>query len=69
MPVQLLIYVWNILKGDFGYSFSFKQPVLGVILDRVPATVLLMLMALLLLHNPGGDLRRHLLKKAVFKDR
>jgi ABC-type dipeptide/oligopeptide/nickel transport system permease component len=46
MPVQLLIYVLNVLKGDLGYSFSFKQPVLGVILDRVPATVLLMLMAL-----------------------
>jgi ABC-type dipeptide/oligopeptide/nickel transport system permease component len=40
--VQLLIYVLNVLKGDFGYSFSFKQPVIQVILERVPATLLLM---------------------------
>ena len=42
LPAQLLIYILNILKGDFGYSFSFKQPVISVILDRVPATLLLM---------------------------
>ncbi len=44
---QLLLYVWGILKGNLGYSFSFKQPVLGVILERVPATLLLMLAAIL----------------------
>lgn len=45
--VQLFIYIRNILKGDFGYSFSFKQPVLHVILDRVPATLLLMIVTIL----------------------
>ena len=40
--VQLFIYILNVLKGDFGYSFSFKQPVIDVIMDRVPATLLLM---------------------------
>jgi len=39
---QLFLYLLNVLKGDFGYSFSFKQPVISVILDRVPATLLLM---------------------------
>lgn len=38
---QLMIYISNILKGDFGYSFANRQPVVEVILERVPATVLL----------------------------
>ncbi len=46
LAAQLVIYVVNVLKGDLGYSFSFKQPVIGVILERVPATVLLMLVTL-----------------------
>ena len=46
LPTQLLFYVLNILKGNFGYSFSFKEPVLDVILERVPATVLLMMGAI-----------------------
>jgi peptide/nickel transport system permease protein len=42
LAVQLGLYVLNLLRGDFGFSFAFKQPVLEVILDRVPATLLLM---------------------------
>ncbi len=38
---QLMIYISNILKGDFGYSFANREPVVKVILERVPATVLL----------------------------
>src|SRR5512137_969301 len=38
ISTQLLLYVWGILKGNLGYSFSFRQPVLGVILERIPAT-------------------------------
>ena len=41
IPEQLMIYISNILKGDFGYSFANRQPVVKVILERVPATVLL----------------------------
>ena len=47
LPVQLGLYLWNLLQGDFGFSFALKQPVLDVILDRVPATLLLMGVALL----------------------
>lgn len=47
LGVQLGLYVLNLLRGDFGFSFAFKQPVLEVILDRVPATLLLMGAALL----------------------
>ncbi len=35
----------NILRGDFGYSYRYGQPVFAVILERVPATLLLMLTA------------------------
>lgn len=46
LPTQLLYYVLGVLRGNLGYSFSFRQSVLGVILERVPATVLLMLVAI-----------------------
>jgi peptide/nickel transport system permease protein len=45
--IQLLLYIKNILAGDLGFSFYYRQPVLSVILDRVPATLQLMLPALL----------------------
>ena len=44
--IQLLLYVRNILSGDLGFSFYYRQPVLSVIMDRVPATLQLMLPAL-----------------------
>jgi peptide/nickel transport system permease protein len=47
LPVQLGLYLWNLLRGDFGFSFALKQPVLEIILDRVPATFLLMGVAIL----------------------
>lgn len=45
---QLGRYLLAILHGDFGYSFSYQQPALQVILSRAPATLLLMGSALLL---------------------
>ena len=45
--VQLLLYIKNILSGDLGFSFYYRQPVLSVIIDRVPATLQLMLPALI----------------------
>ena len=38
---QFIIYMSNILKGDFGYSFYFHQPVLKVLLPRLRNTLLL----------------------------
>jgi peptide/nickel transport system permease protein len=40
---QLLIYMANVARGDFGYSFVSRQPVVDVILGRLPATLLLMI--------------------------
>jgi len=45
--IQLLLYLKNILSGDLGFSFYYRQPVLSVILDRVPATLQLMVPALI----------------------
>jgi peptide/nickel transport system permease protein len=46
VPEQLATYVGNVLRGDLGHSYIQKQPVLQVILARVPATLLLLVTAL-----------------------
>ena len=44
--VQLLTYVQRMAVGDLGYSFHYNQPVLPLIMGRVPATALLALVSL-----------------------
>lgn len=44
---QLLAYLVRALQGDFGYSFVHGRPVLDVVAERIPATLLLMSTALL----------------------
>ncbi|MCC7275133.1 MAG: ABC transporter permease [Alphaproteobacteria bacterium] len=39
---QLALYLWNVVRLDFGYSFRHGTDVLDLILGRVPATLLLM---------------------------
>jgi peptide/nickel transport system permease protein len=41
LPVQLGIYLGNILRLDFGYSYRQGVPVIDLIVDRLPATLLL----------------------------
>jgi peptide/nickel transport system permease protein len=43
---QLGRYLLSVAQGELGYSFAYNQPVLQVILSRLPATLLLMLTAL-----------------------
>ena len=38
---QLLIYIYNVLRGDLGYSFIFRRPVLDIILSALGSTLLL----------------------------
>jgi peptide/nickel transport system permease protein len=45
---QLGIYLVNALHGDFGYSYTHSQPVFVVIAGRIPATLLLMVPAVVL---------------------
>jgi len=42
VPIQLALYVKNILALDLGYSFRNQSPVLPLILSRLWATLLLM---------------------------
>jgi len=46
LHIQLLLYLRNVVRGDLGFSFYYRQPVLSVIMDRVPATLLLMVPAI-----------------------
>lgn len=46
LHIQLLNYIKSVLQGNLGYSFTYNIPVLKLILDRVPATLLLVLTAL-----------------------
>ena len=46
--VQLGIYIKKLLKFDLGYSMRYRQRVLDLILSRLPATLLLMAVALIL---------------------
>ncbi|WP_027349002.1 ABC transporter permease [Halotalea alkalilenta] len=41
LPVQLWRYVSGVATLDFGYSYRQQMPVLELILDRLPATLLL----------------------------
>lgn len=38
---QILVYVNNVLHGDLGYSYRQGMPVLDLLLERLPATILL----------------------------
>lgn len=44
---QYLLWVTNALQGDFGISFRNRQPVMPLIIDRLPATFQLMVGGLL----------------------
>ncbi len=41
MIQQYFIYIWNFVQGKFGTSFHYREPVVNVILDRLPNTALL----------------------------
>ena len=43
---QYLIYIGKLATLDLGYSFQYQLPVWGLILERLPATLLLMVPAL-----------------------
>lgn len=53
LPVQLWKYVQAVAQGDLGMSFVRRQPVLDVILERLPNTLLLDAFALLVAITGG----------------
>ncbi len=46
LHVQFVRFMADAVKGDFGNSFTFGRPALGLVLERMPATLLLTLVAL-----------------------
>ena len=51
---QFLIWAGGVLQGDFGTSITTRQPVLGLVLGRLPATLELSIMALVIATIIGG---------------
>ena len=51
---QFVIWFGGVLQGDFGTSISLRQPVAGLVLGRLPATLELSLIALLIALMLGG---------------
>jgi len=41
LPVQYARYVSHVARGDFGSSLAFNSPAIQVVLERLPATLLL----------------------------
>lgn len=48
LPEQFLIYIYNVLRGDLGYSYIRSASVTSLVLSRIPATLLLVLTAMLI---------------------
>jgi peptide/nickel transport system permease protein len=55
-PIRLMIYFWHLLHFDLGQSPIYGGPVLGVILQRLPVTLLLMGCSLSLAVTGGAAL-------------
>ncbi|CAM5334725.1 Peptide/nickel transport system permease protein OS=Eoetvoesiella caeni OX=645616 GN=DFR37_101503 PE=3 SV=1 [Eoetvoesiella caeni] len=51
---QFIIWASGVLQGDFGTSIVLRQPVLGLVLDRLPATLELSFLALFIAVAIGG---------------
>lgn len=47
LAVQYLDWLWRTLQGDFGMSLYFKTDVAGLVMDKLPTTLMLGLCALL----------------------
>jgi len=45
---RLFIYMLNVLRGDVGDSFFFKRPASVVVIERIPATLLLVFPSIIL---------------------
>src|SRR5919198_171124 len=41
LALQYADWLWKTLQGDLGESLYFKRPVLGIVLDRLPVTMIL----------------------------
>ena len=54
IPQQFILWGAGVLQGDFGTSITARQPVLDLVLSRLPATLELSVLALLIAVLLGG---------------
>jgi peptide/nickel transport system permease protein len=48
IPIQYALFVGNALRGDLGDSFRYRRSSLNLILDRLPATLLLVTVSIVI---------------------
>ncbi|WP_029031857.1 ABC transporter permease [Salinarimonas rosea] len=48
MPEQYWLFLQNLVQGDFGRSYVFRQPAMDLILERLPATLEIVVVAMLI---------------------
>ena len=53
---QFMIWLGGVVQGDFGTSISLRQPVSSLVLNRLPATLELSIVALLIAVVIGGTM-------------
>ena len=46
LVAQYLDWLWSLVRGDFGTSYYFKTSVTGLVLDKLPVTLILGLLSL-----------------------
>lgn len=56
LPEQFFIWLGGVVQGDFGTSITTRQPVLSLVLGRLPATIELAVLALVIAIVIGGIL-------------
>lgn len=56
LPEQFFIWLGGVVQGDFGTSITTRQPVLSLVLGRLPATIELAVLALMIAIVIGGIL-------------
>jgi peptide/nickel transport system permease protein len=77
LPVQFAVYVKNIFQGDLGYSWYTGNSVISDIARRLPATLELLILALLVTFfmmlplalksvSPGGGLAKKISGRGLF---
>ncbi|MEY8838222.1 ABC transporter permease, partial [Cribrihabitans sp. XS_ASV171] len=54
LPEQFVIWLGGVMQGDFGTSITLRQPVDELVLARLPATLELSIMALVIALAGGG---------------
>ena len=48
LPVQYFMFLSRAVRGDFGYSYHYRTDAMGIVLERMPATLRLTFAALLI---------------------